>query len=168
MTKKKILYCHDENDFFLLCSSLEYPELTCYTLHDDERASLVPKDTIAYNIRYGKPSATDEEVVAAAKAASIHDVVMATELGYQTLVGERGIRLSGGERQRLSVARAFLKGSSIILEDESTSALGMFETSTSETQRMSCQCTLKYRWLRTNQPHLTCLISSCTICSHSV
>ena len=83
-------------------------------------------DTIAYNIRYGKPSATDEEVVAAAKAASIHDTIMQTAQGYATLVGERGIRLSGGERQRLSVARAFLKGSRIILEDESTSSLGKF------------------------------------------
>lgn len=80
-------------------------------------------DTIAYNIRYGRPSATDEEVVAAAKAASIHDVIMATAQGYDTLVGERGVRVSGGERQRLSVARAFLKGSKIIVEDESTSAL---------------------------------------------
>lgn len=84
------------------------------------------KDTIAYNIRYGRPSATDEEVVAAAKAASIHNVIMKTEHGYDTIVGERGIRLSGGERQRLSVARAFLKGSRIIVEDESTSALGKY------------------------------------------
>lgn len=60
----------------------------------------------------------------AAKAASVHDVIMRTELGYDTMVGERGVRLSGGERQRLSVARAFLKGSPIIIEDESTSALG--------------------------------------------
>lgn len=80
-------------------------------------------DTVAYNIRYGRPSATDEEVVEAAKAASIHDVIMRTEHGYNTLVGERGVKLSGGERQRLSVARAFLKGSRIIIEDESTSAL---------------------------------------------
>lgn len=80
-------------------------------------------DTIAYNIRYGRPDATDEEVVEAAKAASIHEVILRTAQGYDTLVGERGVRLSGGERQRLSVARAFLKGSRIILEDESTSAL---------------------------------------------
>lgn len=86
-------------------------------------------DTIAYNIRYGRPSATDEEVVGAAKAASIHDVIMRTEHGYETVVGERGVRLSGGERQRLSVARAFLKGSLIIVEDESTSALGKDSTS---------------------------------------
>lgn len=81
-------------------------------------------DTIAYNIRYGRPTATDEEVIAAAKAASIHETIMRTPQGYATLVGERGVRLSGGERQRLSVARAFLKGSRIILEDESTSSLG--------------------------------------------
>ncbi|CDF36759.1 unnamed protein product [Chondrus crispus] len=94
-----------------------------------QAVSIVPQDTalfndtIAYNIRYGRPSASDEDVVAAAKAASIHDVIMRTPHNYQTLVGERGVRLSGGERQRLSVARAFLKGSKIIIEDESTSAL---------------------------------------------
>lgn len=69
-------------------------------------------------------------MIAAAKAASIHDVIMRTENGYQTLVGERGVRLSGGERQRLSVARAFLKGSNIILEDECTSALGTLDERT--------------------------------------
>ncbi|KAI0566185.1 ABC transporter-like protein [Gracilaria domingensis] len=93
---------------------------------------LVINDTIAYNIRYGRPSATDEEVIAAAKAASIHDVIMRTPQGYETIVGERGVRFSGGERQRLSVARAFLKGSQIIIEDESTSALDtMTETEVS-------------------------------------
>lgn len=94
-----------------------------------QAVSIVPQDTalfndtIAYNIRYGRPSATDKEVIAAAKAASIHDVIMRTENGYETYVGERGVRLSGGERQRLSVARAFLKGSKIIVEDEASSAL---------------------------------------------
>lgn len=83
-------------------------------------------DTIAYNIRYGYPSASDEEVIEAAKMASIHAVIMRLPDGYNTIVGERGVRFSGGERQRLSVARAFLKGSRIIIEDESTSALGMF------------------------------------------
>ena len=87
-------------------------------------------DTIAYNIRYGRPDATDQEVIAAAKAASIHDTIMRTPHGYETLVGERGVRLSGGERQRLSVARAFLKGSRIIMEDESTSSLGSLITIT--------------------------------------
>lgn len=62
-------------------------------------------------------------MISAAKAASIHDTIMRTPNGYQTLVGERGVRLSGGERQRLSVARAFLKGAKIVMEDESTSAL---------------------------------------------
>lgn len=94
-----------------------------------QAVSIVPQDTtlfndtIEYNIRYGRPSATDEEVVEAAKAASIHDVIMRTEHGYKSLVGERGVRLSGGERQRLSIARAFLKGSRIIVEDETTSSL---------------------------------------------
>lgn len=98
--------------------------MPCFALSCGLRFVDFGADTIAYNIRYGRPAATDEEVIAAAKAASIHDVIMRTPQNYQTLVGERGVRLSGGERQRLSVARAFLKGSNIILEDESTSALG--------------------------------------------
>jgi ABC-type transport system involved in Fe-S cluster assembly fused permease/ATPase subunit len=80
-------------------------------------------DTLEYNIRYGKLSATREEVIAAAKAASIHETVMRMPLQYDTIVGERGVRLSGGERQRISIARAFLRDSKILLQDEATSAL---------------------------------------------
>ncbi len=75
------------------------------------------------NIRYGKPSATDEEIVEAAKCASIHDYIMSLPAGYDTEIGERGIKLSGGQKQRLSIARVFLKNPAILILDEATSAL---------------------------------------------
>ncbi len=79
--------------------------------------------TVKENILYGSPNATDEEVIAAAKRANIHDFVMGLEKGYDTEVGERGVKLSGGQKQRISIARAFLKNPSILILDEATSAL---------------------------------------------
>jgi subfamily B ATP-binding cassette protein MsbA len=80
-------------------------------------------DTIANNIGLGKPGATREEVVRAARQANAHDFIEALENGYDTQVGERGSRLSGGQRQRISIARAFMKNAPIIILDEPTSAL---------------------------------------------
>jgi ATP-binding cassette subfamily B protein len=80
-------------------------------------------DTIRYNIRYGRPDATDEEVFEAAKLAQIHDFVSTLPHGYDTMVGERGLKLSGGEKQRVSIARTILKGPPILILDEATSAL---------------------------------------------
>lgn len=80
-------------------------------------------DTIFNNIALGRPDATDEEVIAAAKIANAHDFILQTENGYQTITGDRGIRLSGGQRQRLCIARAVLKDPSILILDEATSAL---------------------------------------------
>ncbi len=80
-------------------------------------------DTIRYNICYGRPDATDEEIIAAAKLAQIHEFVMAMPLGYDTQVGERGLKLSGGEKQRVAIARTILKGPPILMLDEATSAL---------------------------------------------
>ena len=80
-------------------------------------------DTIAYNIAYGKPGASEEEVIAAAKAAYIHDFVASLPDGYQSMVGERGLKLSGGEKQRVAIARTLLKNPSLMIFDEATSAL---------------------------------------------
>ena len=79
--------------------------------------------TIRDNIAYGKPGATDEEIIAAAKRANIHEFVMGLEDGYDTFVGERGARLSGGQKQRISIASVFLKDPPILILDEATSAL---------------------------------------------
>ena len=80
-------------------------------------------DTIFYNIQYGRPSAPREEVIAAAQAAHIHDFIQALPDGYDTRVGERGLKLSGGEKQRVAIARALLKNPPILIFDEATSAL---------------------------------------------
>ena len=91
--------------------------------------SLVPQDPILFhrtlmeNIRYGQPEATDEEVYAAAKAAHCHEFIINTPEGYNTYVGERGIKLSGGERQRIAIARAILRNAPILILDEATSSL---------------------------------------------
>ena len=93
------------------------------------RIGIVPQDSVIFsadameNIRYGRPSASDAEVVAAATAAYAHDFLSALPEGYKTFLGERGVRLSGGQRQRISIARAMLKNPPLLLLDEATSAL---------------------------------------------
>ena len=93
------------------------------------RIGIVPQDSVIFsadameNIRYGRPEASDDEVMAAAKAAFAHDFITALPEGYRTFLGERGVRLSGGQRQRISIARAMLKNAPLLLLDEATSAL---------------------------------------------
>ncbi|HFD2030723.1 TPA: ABC transporter ATP-binding protein [Clostridium perfringens] len=79
--------------------------------------------TIKENIMYGNPNATDEEVIEAAKNACLHDFIMGLKDGYDTFIGERGVKLSGGQKQRISIARVFLKNPAILILDEATSAL---------------------------------------------
>jgi len=80
-------------------------------------------DSIRENIRLGRPEASDAEVEEVASRARIHDFIITLPQGYDTLVGERGVRLSGGERQRIAIARALLKGAPILVLDEATSSL---------------------------------------------
>ena len=93
------------------------------------RVGIVPQDSVVFstsaleNIRYGRPEASDDEVIAAARAAYAHDFITALPEGYATYLGERGVRLSGGQRQRISIARAMLKNPPLLLLDEATSAL---------------------------------------------
>lgn len=102
-------------------------EISQDSLH--EAIGVVPQDTvlfndtILYNIAYGRPEARREELIAAAKAARIHDFIMTLPEGYETKVGERGLKLSGGEKQRVGIARTLLKNPPILLLDEATSAL---------------------------------------------
>jgi ATP-binding cassette subfamily B protein len=94
-----------------------------------QHISMVPQDPVLFhrslkeNIRYGKPHATDEEVVEAARQAHCDEFIDQLPLKYDTLVGERGIKLSGGERQRIAIARAILKNAPILILDEATSSL---------------------------------------------
>lgn len=87
--------------------------------------NLLFSDTIGANILYGNPKATEKEVIAAAKAAQIHDFIIDLPDGYNTVVGERGVKLSGGQRQRVAIARVFLKNPSVLILDEATSALDL-------------------------------------------
>lgn len=102
-------------------------QLQLFSLRD--RVGMVPQEstlftgTIGDNIRYGKLDATDEEIVAGAKAANIHDFIITLEHGYETRIGEHGIKLSGGQKQRVAIARALLTDPTILLLDDSTSAL---------------------------------------------
>jgi len=94
-----------------------------------EAIGIVPQDTVVFsadameNIRYGRPEASDEEVIAAARQAAAHEFIEKLPDGYRSFLGERGVRLSGGQRQRIAIARALLKNPPLLLLDEATSAL---------------------------------------------
>jgi subfamily B ATP-binding cassette protein MsbA len=109
---------------------LDGTDLRDFALRDlRAQVGLVPQETLLFsgtvgeNIRYGRPDATPAEVEAAARAANAHEFITAFDLGYDTVVGERGVKLSGGQRQRIAIARALLKDPRILILDEATSAL---------------------------------------------
>lgn len=120
-------YPIDENNGAILIDGQDIRHLTRESLR--QSIGIVQQDVFLFagsirdNIRYGKLDATDEEIYAAARRANIHDYVMSLEHGYDTDIGERGVRLSGGQKQRLSIARVFLKNPAILILDEATSAL---------------------------------------------
>jgi ATP-binding cassette subfamily B protein len=111
----------------ILIDGVDVSDLTQESLHDV--ISVVPQDVMLFhrsvleNIRYGRPEASDPEVHAAAEAAGCREFIQALSDGYNTLVGDRGVKLSGGQRQRLAIARAFLRNAPVLLLDEATSAL---------------------------------------------
>ncbi len=124
---------YDVDEGALLIDGQDVRDITQTSLHD--HIGIVPQDTvlfndtIGYNIFYGRSDASHDQMIAAAKAAKIHDFVVSLPDGYDTTVGERGLKLSGGEKQRVGIARTLLKNPPILLLDEATSALD------SETER---------------------------------
>jgi len=111
----------------LLIDGQDVRDVTQSSLH--AKIGVVPQDTVLfndtvhYNIAYGRPTASEDDIIAAAKAAKIHEFIQSLPDGYQTTVGERGLKLSGGEKQRVGIARTLLKNPPILLLDEATSAL---------------------------------------------
>jgi ATP-binding cassette subfamily B protein len=118
---------YDVNSGAILIDGQDIRQVTQVSLRN--AIGIVPQDTvlfndsIAYNIAYGRPGANQEEIIAAAKAAYIHDFIVSLPDGYDTTVGERGLKLSGGEKQRVAIARTLLKNPAILVFDEATSAL---------------------------------------------
>ena len=122
-----LLRFYDPQKGELLLDGVEIKRLALHTLRD--AIGIVPQDTIIFsanameNIRYGRADASDTEVIAAAKMAAAHEFIERLPEGYQSFLGERGVRLSGGQRQRIAIARALLKNPPLLLLDEATSAL---------------------------------------------
>ncbi len=129
----KTTICHllprfyEPHDGRILIDGKDIRGLTMHSLRENigivQQDVFLFADTIRENIRYGRTAATEQEIIAAAKAAEIHDDIMAMPAGYDTVVGERGLTLSGGQKQRVSIARIFLKNPPILILDEATSAL---------------------------------------------
>ena len=122
-----LLRQHDVTGGAILIDDQNISEVTQDSLRD--AVAVVPQEPLLFhrsvkdNIAYGKPDATNEEIIAVAKKAQAHDFINKLALGYETLVGERGIKLSGGQKQRVAIARAMLKNAPILILDEATSAL---------------------------------------------
>ena len=121
------IYKLREGDGSILIDGMDIRDLTMESVR--RNIGIVQQDvflfagTIRENILYGRPDASEAEVFEAARRANIHDYIMTLEKGYDTEIGERGVKLSGGQKQRLSIARVFLKNPAILILDEATSAL---------------------------------------------
>lgn len=124
---KTLFRMHDIKSGKITIDSQDISRVTQESLW--QNVSLVPQDPILFhrtlkeNIAYGRPGATDKQIIMAAKAANCHDFIIKQEKGYDTYVGERGVKLSGGERQRIAIARAILRNAPILVLDEATSSL---------------------------------------------
>jgi ATP-binding cassette subfamily B protein len=122
-----LLRFYDVSDGVIRLNGQDIRQLALHELRD--KIAIVPQDAVIFsanaleNIRYGRPTASDAEVMAAAKAALVDEFIIRLPQGYQTFLGERGTRLSGGQRQRIAIARAILKNAPLLLLDEATSAL---------------------------------------------
>ena len=122
-----LLRFYDPISGFVKVDGIDLKELSRETFR--KNIAVVPQDPIIFamsaieNIRFGRPDASDEDVISAAKAASAHDFITNLPSSYQTFVGERGVMLSGGQKQRIAIARAILRDAPILLLDEATSAL---------------------------------------------
>ena len=122
-----LLRFYDVTDGCIRLNGRDIRELSLHDLRD--KIAIVPQDPVIFsanaleNIRYGRPAASDAEVIAAARAAQVEGFIDQLPQGYQTFLGERGTRLSGGQRQRIAIARAILKDAPLLLLDEATSAL---------------------------------------------
>ena len=122
-----LLRFYDPQAGSIRLDGVDIRDLDLHTLRS--AIGIVPQDTVIFsadaleNIRYGRPDASDAEVFAAAKMAAAHEFIERLPEGYQSFLGERGVRLSGGQRQRIAIARALLKNPPLLLLDEATSAL---------------------------------------------
>ena len=122
-----LLRYYDPQSGSITLDGVDVRDLDLHTLRG--AIGIVPQDTVIFsadameNIRYGRPEATDEEVIAVAKLAAAHEFIERLPQGYRSFLGERGVRLSGGQRQRIAIARALLKNPPLLLLDEATSAL---------------------------------------------
>lgn len=118
---------YDVNQGEVLIDGMNVKEYDIYSLRSNighvQQDVYIFYGTIKNNILYGNPEATDEDVVEAAKKANIHNFIMSLDDGYETMVGERGVKLSGGQKQRVSIARVFLKNPPVLILDEATSSL---------------------------------------------